>query len=577
MKRQLLSTSLIIATSLLFGQGSVVVQVLTPVSIADSYDNAFASAANSWGVADLTIPANAVQGPLMIGLDGTEADSLGCEPLVNDLTGQIAVIYRGTCGFSTKALNAQNAGAIGVLLISNADNLAITMQGGTVGLDVTIPVAMISMSSGAIIRPVLDAEEVTAFIGNNFGAFPNNMNIDVEDVLVPAATSVPPLIAANATEFEVSMGSFMHNFGSEDQTAVRLRAIVSQNGTEIYNEVSDLQTVLTGDSVFVELPVFSAASYAGEYTITYSTELEGGDAFPQDNSYSVPLVFNDVFSYVPTDNTTAQPVANNYFRPATSQGAFRTCMQFSNANASRLAVTGMYFSSTTPADLAAPPDSALTDRLVTTFAFLWTDAIASPFDTPTDAGLSLLAPGSYSFTGDLQSENVFIPFEETLFLEDNLRYLFCVETNDEIMFHGWNTDVDYGQNANFGFIDPTSVIRNGTSWFNGFAGTTGGPAIAIQTIDATSIGINENANRVEITPYPNPTTDYLRIPMKGFAGKATLQIFDLNGSKVAERTLAVGGNSIATVDMTGIAAGTYMFHMEFENGQRSDFRAVVVK
>ena len=31
-----------------------------------------------------------------------------CNPLVNDLTGKIAVFYRGSCQFGTKAFNAQN-------------------------------------------------------------------------------------------------------------------------------------------------------------------------------------------------------------------------------------------------------------------------------------------------------------------------------------------------------------------------------------------------------------------------------------------------------------------------------------
>ena len=50
---------------------------------------------------------------------GNPISAEGCNPLINNLTGKIAVIYRNTCEFGAKALNAQNAGAIGVIIIKN--------------------------------------------------------------------------------------------------------------------------------------------------------------------------------------------------------------------------------------------------------------------------------------------------------------------------------------------------------------------------------------------------------------------------------------------------------------------------
>lgn len=92
--------------------------------------------------------------------DGTAADSLGCIALVNgvDVSGKIAVVYRGTCEFGNKALNAQNAGAIGVVVINNAAG-TMDMAAGTNGPSVTIPVAMISNANGALLKAQLDANE----------------------------------------------------------------------------------------------------------------------------------------------------------------------------------------------------------------------------------------------------------------------------------------------------------------------------------------------------------------------------------------------------------------------------------
>jgi hypothetical protein len=377
----------------------------------------------------------------------------------------------------------------------------------------------------------------------------------------------------NASEYQVDLGAFIHNFGSETETTARLRAVVMKEGNELYNEVSDNQTLLPGDSLFVELPQFNQPEYSGSYTITYTIESDNADGFPNDNTYSIPLAFGDVYTYVPVDGT-GIPVSGNHVAPATPNGAFRTCIQFSDTNSSRLTATGVYFSATTPADQVDPQDSILTDLLVIVQAYLWLDEIATAYTLPTDAGLASLTVGTYSFPDNLQGEHVFIPFEDVLEMEDNARYLVCVETSDPYIRHGWNENVDYGTNAQF-FNEPTSMIQNGADWFNGFSGLAGSPSIGLLTVNPTA-GIAEN-ERVEVVPFPNPTNDVVRIPMNGFTGAGTLQMFDINGAKVAERNVAVGGDNTMVVDVNGISAGTYLFHLEFADGKRSDFRVVVAK
>lgn len=576
MKKQLFTSALSLVAGLAFGQGNVVVQVLSPASIANGYANTYVTTANGWATPDMTIPANAVQGEFVLAVDGSAADSLGCEAIVNgaEVDGKIAVIYRGTCNFSLKALNAQEAGAIGVLLISNSDEV-IGMLGGDYGSQVTIPVAMISQSNGALIRAVLNNETVIGFIGNNYGAFANNLSMDVYDVLVPSAAAVPSLVAANAGEYQVSLGGFIHNFGSAESSDARLRAIVTHDGNEVYNEVASAGPLASGDSILITLPQFTQPTYSGEYIITYTAESDTEDEFANDNSHSVPLLFSDLVSYAPVDAATNLPVNTLSVVPSEFGGLFRTCISFADTNASRLAVTGMDFSARTPVDLAEPIDSVLTNALVGTYAYLWTDPIANAYTLPTDAGLTTLANGNYTYASDLQNEVVYIPFDTPITLENNQRYLFCAETLEPIIRHGWNEDVDYDQNAQVGG-EPTSLIRNGSTWNNGFLNLSGAPTLTLKTIAANSIGINE-LDRVELTAYPNPAQDLLRIPMKGFNGAAMLRIFNTTGAVVAEQKVAVGGNETMVVDMSNLANGTYLFHVDFENGKRSDFRVVLAK
>ncbi len=78
-----------------------------------------------------------------------------CGPLTaNDaraVNGKIALVDRGTCGFAIKVKNAQNAGAIGVLV---ADNVAGSPPPGLGGADptVTIPSARITLADGNALK-----------------------------------------------------------------------------------------------------------------------------------------------------------------------------------------------------------------------------------------------------------------------------------------------------------------------------------------------------------------------------------------------------------------------------------------
>lgn len=96
---------------------------------------------------DLTAPLGVV---LSNGNIGTACSALPA----NSLTGQIALIARGTCTFSVKIRNAQGAGAIAVLVANNAPGDPIPM--GTDGTpdQPTVPAYMVSVETGAALKPL---------------------------------------------------------------------------------------------------------------------------------------------------------------------------------------------------------------------------------------------------------------------------------------------------------------------------------------------------------------------------------------------------------------------------------------
>lgn len=77
------------------------------------------------------------------------ADPLqGCTAFNNAaaIAGKIALVDRGTCEFGLKCLNAQNAGAIAVIVCNNVSGAPTAMTPGANGASVTIPSVMVSQS-----------------------------------------------------------------------------------------------------------------------------------------------------------------------------------------------------------------------------------------------------------------------------------------------------------------------------------------------------------------------------------------------------------------------------------------------
>ena len=243
-------------------QAQVIMNVEQPPGLQGAYSVAWAG--TDWGMPDMTDPANSITDTLAIVDDGTADDSLGCNALVNgvDITGKIAVVYRGTCEFGLKALNAQDAGAVGVIIINNQGS-PITPGAGASGASVTIPVVMISTNDGALLHDEIMAGNVVAFIGSIIGLYGNDVGYFDNNVIVPSHSAIPTLVAQNASEYSTPLGVWMFNYGNNDQTGVVVTADVTQGGSSVFNSASSPIDILSGDSVFVDLGDFSLSSYSG--------------------------------------------------------------------------------------------------------------------------------------------------------------------------------------------------------------------------------------------------------------------------------------------------------------------------
>lgn len=75
-----------------------------------------------------------------------------CDPITNasEIKGRIALVDRGTCFFVDKIQQAQDAGAIAVIMVNNQDGDPIAMGGSS--STITIPGVMISKLDGALLK-----------------------------------------------------------------------------------------------------------------------------------------------------------------------------------------------------------------------------------------------------------------------------------------------------------------------------------------------------------------------------------------------------------------------------------------
>jgi PA domain/FlgD Ig-like domain len=96
-----------------------------------------------------------VSGDVVLADDGVVPINDGCEAITNNLAGKIALIDRGTCTFALKTKNAQDQGAIGVII---ANNVAAGLPGmGGADPTITIPAVGISQADGNLIKANLGA------------------------------------------------------------------------------------------------------------------------------------------------------------------------------------------------------------------------------------------------------------------------------------------------------------------------------------------------------------------------------------------------------------------------------------
>lgn len=139
--------------------GTPLLTINAPSSVAKTY----AVGTAQFG-AQLATPG--VTANIVAATDGDATPTDVCAPITNpvEINGNIALIDRGNCNFTVKVKNAQNAGAVGVIIV---DNVAENPPPGLGGDDATIsiPAVRIALVDGNTIKGSLGGNLVNGTLG----------------------------------------------------------------------------------------------------------------------------------------------------------------------------------------------------------------------------------------------------------------------------------------------------------------------------------------------------------------------------------------------------------------------------
>lgn len=151
------------------------VEVSYPSAIAGTYASSGSAAFSA------AIPAGGISSTLVQAIDGSANPEELCEAAVNGaaLNGNIALIHRGNCTFVEKVLNAQDEGAIAVIIANNIPGDGINNMGGNSN-EINIPAISISYEDG---------QTLSDYIGGNGVDFNFGFNDLAQTNEIPCPTS----------------------------------------------------------------------------------------------------------------------------------------------------------------------------------------------------------------------------------------------------------------------------------------------------------------------------------------------------------------------------------------------------
>jgi hypothetical protein len=201
--------------------------------------------------------------PVVWAKDLVGNDSLACDSIAaGSLAGKVVVIRRGACEFGRKALNAEKAGAVAVIIVNHFANAAdngctvLNMGAGAVGSQVTIPLLGGARDMGITLDNAIKA-------GNAEVCF-RLPTMTAPTVAYQYATPVSQVDSLGA------MSVTFINRSAADVTGLVLKADIKQPDGTRQSVSLPIDRVAAGADTFAIFPPFLPKNVKGKFDVTFS-------------------------------------------------------------------------------------------------------------------------------------------------------------------------------------------------------------------------------------------------------------------------------------------------------------------
>lgn len=582
----------LLAVAGLESKAQVVGFVTHPAAARGSVEIGLPDTTGTWG---FRLDTMARQGRMVVARslpNGTAGDSLVCgtDTLLTNaaqVAGRVAVLYRGSCEFGFKALAAQRAGAIGVVIINNATGVA-GIAGGVNGVNVNIPVIMISPADGARLRAFIDAGDSTnILIGQKRGFFANDYGFAIGDLIRPIDWSVPYTQAERPGDYVLKLGANVANYGQNAQTNVNLNIRVDFTNpagatSTIYNQTGTLASLPKDSIRLITTPDLDLnASGKGRYAIRYEVTSANTDLFDGDNVSTQILVLSDsIFSKSRVDSA-GNPFVSGGVRPSdATAGPYDYGIWFYAKRGHSVKVDKVKFAFVTNAGFN------LINETVVGRVQQWIDADQNNLVDPGE--MLEMGEGFYQYTDSLGSNSVreveitdINNNQPGVRLDSNGVYVISVAYNGTQtgIFTCVDPQVNYFSSVTpyQQYIAPVFV----TTWnANGF-GPIRVPSIsAITSVVTNTTSVeNQQRNDMNIRVFPNPARNdvYVRLSAESMIGKVSYEVMDITGRVVMSGEKMIDGmNDQISLSVASLQQGVYTLVTKTAKGFNSS-RFVVTK
>ncbi|MCF8255953.1 MAG: S8 family serine peptidase [Flavobacteriales bacterium] len=246
---------------------------------------AYTLPAAGWGSPDFATIS--VEADMVIARSAAN-DSLLCSAAFNaaQVAGKIAVVYRGICEFGDKALNAQNAGAVAVIIVNNVADAPIEMGAGVNGASVSIPVFMVAQAVGTQINGAVRGGNGRAVIGQFNGG---------------ALTFCP----GETVRLAAPSGHDSYSWTDGGTTAVGIIGTAGQHAVTVFNAfgcgATSTSFTVTQHNVTQPVIIDNGSTLSSTVSGTsYQWFLEG-NAISNSNSATIPVQGPGIYTVTVTD------------------------------------------------------------------------------------------------------------------------------------------------------------------------------------------------------------------------------------------------------------------------------------